>query len=335
MTVVLRRLAVVPVLGLVVITIVFALLRLLPTDASKILASQAGGATAAEASKIKTAIGLDASVPRQYWEYLSGLAHLDLGASYYGNVPVLDLLRNTVPVTLELTAAAMIMAILLGISTGIVAAARRNTWLDTSLRGFATVSVSLPWFALGVIFIVIFGVAFNVLPLFGRLSAGTTYSPKTNFVLIDAFIQWDFSYVGDWLRHLILPSLTLAITTAGFIMRITRAAFLDTLSEDYVQTAKMKGMRERRVLVRHVLRNASLPIVTIIGILVGSLLGGAVVTEKVFSYPGVGSLLVDGIEKRDFFVVQGAGLTIALLFILINTLVDVTYVVLDPRLRRT
>lgn len=334
MAIILRRLAIVPVVTLAVVTIVFALLRLLPTDAAKILASQAGGATAAEAAEIRTALGLDASVPQQYWEYVKGLAQLDLGASYYGNVPVLELLRGTVPVTIELTVAAMIMAILLGVASGIVAAARRDTWLDTSLRSFATVSVSLPWFALGVIFIVIFGVAFEVLPLFGRLSAGTTYEPKTNFILLDALIRWDFSYVGDWLEHLILPALTLAITTAGFIMRITRAAFLDTLSEDYVQTAKMKGMRERALLIRHVLQNAALPIVTIIGIQVGALLGGAVVTEKVFSYPGVGSMLVDGITKRDFFVVQGAGLTIALLFTLINTLVDVTYVVLDPRLRR-
>jgi peptide/nickel transport system permease protein len=332
-TVIVRRLALVPVVTLAVVTIVFALLRLLPTDAAKILASSAGGSTEAEAGQLREKLGLSASTPSQYVHYLNNLIHLDFGDSYYGNVPVSDLLRQTIPVTLELTIAAMLIATVLGVAGGILAAARRDGWLDTTIRGTSTLIVSLPWFALGVIFIVLFGVVWDVLPIFGRLPPGTEYDSTTNFVLIDAAIDDRWDLVWPWLQHLILPALTLGLTTAGFVMRITRVAILDTLSEQYVLTAKMKGMRERAILVRHALRNAAIPIVTILGILFGSLLGGAVVTEKVFSYPGVGSLLVDGIAKRDFYVVQGAALAIAIVFILVNTIVDVTYALLDPRLR--
>jgi peptide/nickel transport system permease protein len=333
LTVIARRLALVPVVTLVVITIVFALLRLLPTDAAKILAAGAGGSTEAESAQLKEKLGLNQSTPSQYAHYLDDLVHLDFGDSYYGNVPVSTLLRQTLPVTIELTVAAMLIATILGVAGGMLAAARRDSWLDTAIRGTSTVVVSLPWFALGVIFIVLFGVVWEVLPIFGRLPPGTQYDGTTNFVLIDAFVDNRFDLLWPWLQHLLLPALTLGLTTAGFVMRITRVAFLDTMSEQYVQTAKMKGMRERAVLIRHALRNAAIPIVTILGILFGAMLGGAVVTEKVFSYPGVGSLLVDGIAKRDFYVVQGSALTIAVLFILVNTLVDITYTALDPRLR--
>ncbi len=334
MSVIARRLALVPVVTLVVVTVVFALLRMLPTDAAKILASSAGGSTEAESAHLKAALGLDASVPSQYLSYLNDLIHLNFGESFYGNVPVSTLLGQTVPVTLELTVSAMIVATILGVAGGILAAARRDGWLDTGIRGTSTLVVSLPWFALGVIFIVLFGVVWEVLPIFGRLPPGTQYDGTTNFVLIDAVIDNRYDLVVPWLQHLLLPALTLGLTTAGFVMRITRVAILDTMSEQYVQTAKMKGMHERAILVRHALRNAAIPIVTILGILFGSLLGGAVVTEKVFSYPGVGSLLVDGIAKRDFYVVQGSALTIAVLFILVNTFVDIMYTALDPRLRR-
>jgi peptide/nickel transport system permease protein len=333
-SVVARRLALVPVVTFVVVTIVFALLRLLPTDAAKILASSAGGSTEAETSQLRESLGLNDSTPSQFADYLNDLVHLDFGESYYGNVPVSALLGQTLPVTIELTVAAMLIATILGVAAGIFAAARRDGWLDTGIRGSSTVIMSLPWFALGIIFIVLFGVVWNVLPIFGRLPPGTSYEGTTNFVLIDAVIDNRYDLVVPWLRHLLLPALTLGLTTAAFVMRITRVAILDTMSEQYVQTAKMKGMRERAILIRHALRNAAIPIVTILGILFGTLLGGAVVTEKVFSYPGVGSLLVDGIAKRDFYVVQGAALTIAVLFILVNTLVDITYTVLDPRLRR-
>jgi peptide/nickel transport system permease protein len=329
-----RRLALVPVVTLVVVTIVFALLRMLPTDAAKILASSAGGSTEAESAQLKAALGLDSSVPSQYLSYLSDLVQLDFGKSYYGNIPVATLLGQTVPVTLELTIAAMIIATILGVAGGILAAARRDGWMDTGIRGTSTLVVSLPWFALGVIFIVLFGVVWDVLPIFGRLPPGTQYDGTTNFVLLDAVIDNRYDLVVPWLQHLLLPALVLGLTTAGFVMRITRVAILDTMSEQYVQTAKMKGMRERAILVRHALRNAAIPIITILGILFGSLLGGAVVTEKVFSYPGVGSLLVDGIAKRDFYVVQGAALTIAVMFILVNTFVDIAYTILDPRVRR-
>ncbi|MFY1698536.1 MULTISPECIES: ABC transporter permease [unclassified Solwaraspora] len=334
-----RRLASVPLVLFVLASLVFLAIRRLPGSPSSTLAvSGTQGLTAEQISaneaRINEALGLDRPVWEQYLTYLGDLARLDLGRSFYGGNDVLGLLGGALPATIELTVAAMLIAVVLGVVTGVIAALRKDTWVDTTTRSIATVSFSLPWFALGVLSIVIFGVWLRWLPVIGRLPSQLDYRPTTNFVLLDAILQDRPELVWPWLQYLILPATTLALAMAGFITRIVRASVLEVLSDDFVRTARMKGLRERTILRRHVLRNAGLPIVTVLGLQFGSLLGGSVITETVFSYPGVGNLLVSSVLQRDYPVVQGAALAIALLFVLVNAAVDLFYLVLDPRLRK-
>ncbi|MHC3473498.1 ABC transporter permease [Streptomyces sp. 7R007] len=334
----LRRLAVIPVVLFALSSLVFVAIRLLPGSPATSLAA-GGNTTSAEQfnaneERVTKALGLDQPLPTQYGHFLDDLLHLRLGTSFYGSNSVLGLLGDALPATVELTLAAMAVAVLLGVVTGVVAALRRGSWLDTSTRAVATVSFSLPWFALGVLSIVVFGVWLRWLPVLGRLPSTLDYRPTTGFVLPDAILQNRPELVWPWLQHLILPAVTLALSMAGFITRIVRASVLDVLGDDFVRTARMKGLSEHAVVRRHVLRNAWLPIVTVLGLQFGSLLGGSVITETVFSYPGVGHLLVQGVLQRDYPVVQGAALAIALLFTLVNHAVDLLYTVLDPRLRK-
>jgi peptide/nickel transport system permease protein len=339
MKLVIKRLLAVPLVLLALATLVFITMRLLPGSPATSLA--AGGATqqtaaeiAENEAKINAALGLDKSLPEQYLTFLGDLVRLDLGRSFYGGNDITGLLGDALPATIELTLAAMLIAVLIGMVTGVVAALRKDTWVDTLTRTVGTVSFSLPWFALGVLAIVIFGVWLRWLPVIGRLPNDLDYRPFTNFVLVDAVLQNRPELVLPWLRHLVLPATTLALSMAGFITRIVRASVLEVLSDDFVRTARMKGLSSFAILRRHVLRNSSLPIVTVLGLQFGSLLGGSVITETVFSYPGVGNLLVDGILQRDYPVVQGAALAIALLFTLVNVGVDLLSLALDPRLRK-
>lgn len=339
MIMVLRRLlAIIPVL-LALATIVFLAMRWIPGSPAASLA--AGGATdltAAEISaneaKINTAFGLDKSLPEQYLTFLGQLLRLDLGVSFFGTNPVLKLLGDALPATIELTIAAMIIATAVGVVTGMIAAWRRDTVLDNTIRAGATVSFSLPWFALGVLGVVVFGVLLRWLPIIGRLPSSLGYNPTTGFVGLDAILQNRPELILPWLRHLILPASTLALSMAGYITRIVRASVLEVLGDDFVRTARMKGLADNQIMRRHVLRNASLPIVTVLGLQFGSLLGGSLITETVFSYPGIGNLLVTAVHQRDYPIVQGAALAIALLFTLVNVVVDLLYLVLDPRLRK-
>lgn len=331
-SIVARRLLFLPVIAFVVASIVFLVLRLIPGNAADVLAMQATSPD--ERQRIAAELGLDGTLLEQYGAFLLGVVTLDPGVSFYSGRSVRSLLVQTMPVTIELALASLVIMVVLGISLGAIAAAFRGRWVDTGARMFATLFFSMPWFWLGVLLIVIFGVYLRWLPTFGRLPPGLPYEPTTNFVLVDAFLQRRFDLVWPWLSHLLLPALAVGLTASGFIARITRASFIEKLSDDFVRTARMKGMSERRVFFRHVFRNAALPIVTIAGLQFGALLGGAVVSEVVFSYPGVGRLLVDAIFQRDLPVVEGAALLIAFLYILVNTLTDVSYTYLDPRLRR-
>jgi len=337
---VLRRLLAVPVVLLGLATLIFVALRLLPgSPATALAAGGASNSTAADitenAEQIKIALGLDKSLPAQYLSYLNDLVHLDLGTSFYGGTKVLRLVGTALPSTIELTVVAMLVAVGIGLISGLVAALRKDTWIDTSTRAVATVSFSLPWFALGVLGIVIFGVWLHWLPVLGRLPSQLDYRPTSNFIMLDAILQNRPELIWPWIQHLILPAITLALSMAGYITRIVRASVLEVLDDDFVRTARMKGLAEPAIVRRHVLRNAGLPIITVIGLQFGSLLGGSVITETVFSYPGVGVLLVHGVLQRDYPVVQGAALAIALLFTLVNVGVDLVYLVLDPRLRES
>jgi peptide/nickel transport system permease protein len=321
-----------PLVILGVATIVFIALRVIPGDAVNTLASQ-GGVSEEQRMEIREELGLGDPLYTQYAIFVGSLLRLDFGESFYSGTSVGGQIGDALPVTIELTIASVLIMLVVGVVGGIIAAAARGTWLDASLRGVATTLFSIPWFSLGIVLILIFSVELGWLPTFGRMPPTANYQPDTNFVLIDAVIQGRPDLIWPWIQHLILPAVCVGLTTAGFVLRITRASFLEVDQREFVTTARAKGMSERRVLTHHMARNASIPIVTIIGLLVGTLLGGAVVTEVVFAYPGIGQLLVQSILQRDFPVAQGAAIVIALTYVIVNTLTDLSYVVLDPRAR--
>lgn len=306
------------VLGAAVIA--FALLLLIPGDpAIALLGQEVSGP---ELARFRHLLGLDRPLPAQLGLYLWRIVHGDFGRSVTLHAPVLRLILSTLPATLELAVTSLILAIGLGIPLGLLAARKRGAMLDTGAMMVAQLGVSMPVFWLGVLLILLFAVKLNWLPSFGRGAP-----------LVFAMLSGDLGAVGDSLQHLILPAFTLAFFNLALLSRLTRWALLEVLEEDYVRTARAKGQRERIVLYRHALRNALLPIVTIVGLQFGNALGGAVVTETIYGWPGMGRLVVQAIGQRDFPVVQGAVLVLALLFSLVNVVVDLTYALIDPRIR--
>ncbi len=327
-----RRLAAIPVTIFAVATIVFIVLRVIPGDVVNQLAGVYG--TPAQREQTREALGLNHSILYQYVVYLDNLVHLNFGNSFVNGQPVSDILINTVPVTIELVVVAGIMMIVFGLTTGILAAVTRNSASDSALRGIAAVLFSIPWFFAGVLLLIMFTSIWPVLPSFGRLPPTTTYNPTTHFVLIDAVIQDRYDLVVPWAEHIILPAAAIGLTAAGFITRITRTSFIETMSQDHIRTARAKGVPSAQLYRSHVLPNAALPITTIVGLSIGGLLGGAVVAEVVFSYPGVGKELIDTIAQRDYPVVEGAAIVIATIYVLLNAFTDELYAFLDPRIKR-
>jgi peptide/nickel transport system permease protein len=314
-----RLLLLVPVvLGAALIA--FALLLLIPGDpAIALLGQEVSGP---ELARFRHLLGLDRPVPVQFGLYLWRLAHGDLGSSITLHAPVLQLITSTLPATLELAIASLLLSIGAGIPLGLLAARRRGGLLDTGTMVVAQLGVSMPVFWLGVLLILLFAVQLDWLPSFGRGPA-----------LVAAVGSGDAAGILDSLRHLILPAFTLAFFNLALLTRLTRWAVLEVLEEDYVRTARAKGQTERVVMYRHALRNALLPILTIIGLQFGNALGGAVVTETIYGWPGMGRLVVQAIGQRDFPVVQGAVLVLALLFSVVNVAVDLAYGLADPRIR--
>jgi peptide/nickel transport system permease protein len=310
-TYVLRRLAqIVPTL-FVVSLVVFGLMRLVPGDPAQVFAGQ--DATAAQIDIVRREFGLDRPVHVQYLIWLRRLLVGDLGVSYHTGRSVRELVTQKLAATIELTLAAMAIALAIGIPASVVAALRRKTAADHLATVTVLVGLSLPSFCLGIVLILVFAMWLHLLPPIGYVPFQE--SPGRN------------------LRFLVLPALTLGIILAAPIMRFMRAGMLDVLLEDYVRTARAKGLRERAVVTRHVFRNAALPTLTMVGLQVGELLGGTAGVEVVFAWPGVGRLMADSIFQRDYAVIQVVVLFLAVTFVVINLLVDVLYARLDPRIR--
>jgi len=300
--------------------VTFGLLLLLPGDpAIALLGQEISGENLL---RFRHLLGLDRPVAVQFGFYLWRLVHADLGSSITLQTPVLQLIGSTLPATLELAICSLILSIGLGLPLGLVAARRRGSMVDTATMALAQLGVSMPVFWLGVLLILLFAVKLQWLPSFGRGPA-----------LGAALFTGDGPGFWDALRHLILPTSTLAFFNLALLSRLTRWALLDVLEEDYVRTARAKGQWERIVLYRHALRNALLPVLTIIGLQFGNALGGAVITETIYGWPGMGRLVVQAIGQRDFPVVQGAVFTLAVLFSLVNVVVDLGYAIVDPRIR--
>jgi peptide/nickel transport system permease protein len=331
LTYIVRRLiAAIPVLfGLSVVLFLFV--RVLPGDPAIAILGQ--HATPALILQVNQALGLDRPVYVQYIGYVAGLLHGDFGASFVNGRPVLTDFLQRFPATIELTIGALIFAVGLGIPLGRLAARHPNGWLDGLITVVSLFGISVPIFVLGYTMVFIFAVVLHWLPATGQIDPRLGLEPVTHFVLIDAILGGRWDAFIDALKHLMLPAIALGSIPFAIITRITRAAVLDVSNEDYVRTARAKGLTERRVDSRHIMRNAWLPVTTIIGIEVGGLLGGAVITETVFAWNGVGSWVVEAIENHDYFVVQSSILIFALIFLVVNLVVDIAYAFLNPRIR--
>jgi len=303
-TYVARRLLVAIPTVLGVATVVFLLMRLLPGDPALVIAGPQ--ATAADIERLRHQLGLTLPFWQQYLTFLGRLSHADLGVSIRTGAPVIQEIFTRVPFTATLAFTSLLIAILIGVTAGVIAATRRNSSMDVSISGGAVFGASMPTYWLGLMLIILFAVHLRVLP-----AGGSDRGPIS----------------------LVLPAITLALFSTGLIARQTRSAMLEVLGQDFVRTARAKGAARTAVLIRHALRNALLPIVTVIGLQFGTLLGGAVPTETIFAWPGVGRLLVDSIGSRDYPVVQGVVLLLSVSFIAINLITDLLYAYVDPRIR--
>jgi peptide/nickel transport system permease protein len=325
-----RLLLLVPILlGLSIL--VFGWIRLLPGSPAQALLGER--ATPATIAQIRHQYHLDRPIYEQYWGYLHTIARLDFGTSISSRRTVLDEFKQRFPATVELALAAMIFAIGFGIPLGFLAAKRYGSFFDHASLVGSLLGISIPIFFLGLILKWIFAVKLGWLPSIGRESVLSTMKHPTNFYVLDAIIARDWAGLWDVIRHLILPAIALGSIPLAVVARITRASALDVQNEDYVRTARAKGMAPHVVDSRHVLRNALLPVVTIIGLQTGLLLSGAVLTETVFAWPGIGTWLAAAIFNRDYPVLQGGILFVAIVFVLVNLLVDISYAFINPRIR--
>lgn len=325
-----RLLLLVPILlGLSIL--VFAWIRALPGGPAEALLGER--ATAESIAQIEKQYGLDEPLPVQYVSYLKTVVQGDFGTSITTRQPVTEEIKRRFPATVELALAAGIFAIMLGIPLGFLAAKRHGGVLDHASLVGSLLGISIPVFFLGIILKYIFAVELGLLPTVGRISVLIDVDHPTGFYVLDAILAGNMEALWDVLKHLILPAVALGSIPLAIIARITRAAVLDVQNEDYVRTARAKGMSPGIVDRRHVLRNALLPISTIIGLQVGLLLSGAVLTETVFAWPGMGTWLVDAIDSRNFPVLQGGILFLAVIFVFVNLIVDVSYAIINPRIR--
>jgi ABC-type dipeptide/oligopeptide/nickel transport system permease component len=327
----LRRLALTIPILLGVSLLVFLMLHSAGGDpAQSILGARADPESIA---KLRQDLGLDRPLLVQYVAFLSGAVRGDFGRSYRSNTPVTTEIAARFPATIELAIVAMAIAVVTGVVFGTLAAVRRHSLLDYVSSTVVLLGVSIPTFWLGLILIIIFGLWMRWLPISGRVDPRLGADPSLPFLTLASVLHGNWAVAKDALRHLILPALTLAAWPAAIVARMTRASLIESLGQDYVRTARGKGLPEQLIVVGHAARNALLPVLTVVGLEFGTLLGGAVVTETIFSWPGLGQLTVTAIGARDYQMVQGVVVLLGAVFVLLNLLVDVLYAVLDPRIR--
>jgi dipeptide transport system permease protein len=312
--------------------IAFSFIRLLPGDPVALLSGERVMSPERHA-QISAQLGLDRPVVIQYLDYLWGVLHGDFGTSISTKGSVLAQFMNLFPATLELSLCAIIFAIVLGIPAGVFAAIKRGTVADQALMGTALIGFSMPIFWWGLLLIILFSGILGWTPVSGRISLMFFFPPVTGFMLIDSLLSGQQGAFKSAVSHLILPTIVLGTIPLAVIARQTRSAMLEVLSEDYVRTARAKGLSTFRVVGVHALRNAMIPVVTTIGLQVGVMLAGAILTESIFSWPGIGKWMVDSVFRRDYPVIQGGLLIIACLIMLVNLVVDMLYGLINPRIR--
>ena len=312
--------------------VAFSFIRLLPGDPVLLMAGERG-VSPERYAEITAQLGYDKPIWQQYLSYLNQLAHGDLGNSLVTKKPVLAEFLTLFPATVELGLVAIIIATLIGVPVGVIAAIKRGSWFDQISMTGALVGFSMPIFWWGLLLIILFSGILGWTPVSGRISLMYFFPPVTGFMLIDSLISGQAGAFKSALSHLILPSVVLATIPLAVIARQTRSAMLEVMGEDYVRTARAKGMPQRRVIGVHALRNAMIPVITTIGLQIGVLMAGAILTETIFSWPGIGKWMIDSISRRDYPVVQSGLLLIAGLVMMVNLIVDLTYGLINPRIR--
>jgi len=328
-----RRLALILPTFVGVTLLGFVLIHAVPGDPVEVRTGERG-ITPERLAYFRHEMGLDQPLWRQFLTYEAGLARGDLGKSVVTQESVWTEFKTFFPATLELATCALLFAIIVGLPLGVMAAVRRGTPVDYGLIGVSVTGASMPIFWWGLMAILVFSVSLGWTPVSGRIDELFYIEPVTGFLLIDSWLSGEPGAFRSAARHLILPAIVLGTVPLATIARMTRSSMLEVLGEDYVRTARAKGLAPGRVVVVHALRNALIPVVTVLGLQVGALLGGAILTETVFAWPGVGHWLVESVQRRDYNVLQGGTLLIAVLVMLVNLGVDVLYGVLNPRLRR-
>jgi peptide/nickel transport system permease protein len=326
----LRLAGVVPVLFLVTL-VLFVLLRVAPGDAADLLVPE--DATDEEVARIRERWGLDRPVLEQYWHFLINIVRLDFGRSYRYGQDVFQLIHDRLPATIELALVALAIAALIAIPLGILAALRKGSIIDGMVSVVAISGVSTPTFWLGILLVLFLSAELNLLPSAGRIPYGIEIPRVTGLNLVDAVLAGRFELLGLIASYIALPALTLAFNMVGIIARITRSAIIDVAQEEFITTAVAKGLTRGAIIRRHLLPNAAVPIVTILGLELGVLISGSIIVEVVFSWPGIGTLLYQAISVRDIPLTTGIVVTYTILFIVINVVIDVVYFLVDPRIR--
>jgi len=326
-----RRIALLVPTLLGVSVLAFSLIHLVPGDPAAVMLGERANARAV--AELRHEMGLDRPLPVQYWIFLTSALEGDLGRSIKTREKVSVEIAHRFPATFELALAAMLIAVGLGVPLGVLAARRRGGWLDAMVMTGSLVGVSLPIFWLGLLLLLWLSVGMGWFPLEGRADAALAVPAVTGLLTVDTLLAGRLDSFVDALKHLVLPALALGTIPLSVISRITRSSVLEVLRLDFVRTAWAKGLAERVVLAKHVLKNAFIPVLTVIGLQFGYLLGGAIITETIFAWPGLGRWLLLSVQARDFRAVQGGVMLVALVFVIVNLTVDALYAVLDPRIR--
>ncbi|MFW5942012.1 MAG: nickel ABC transporter permease [Chloroflexota bacterium] len=326
-----RILYAVPIM-LGVAVIVFVFVRMTPGDPVDIMMGQGGAISSGEIEQLQEEFRLNEPVPVQLWYFLGDAFRGDLGYSYIKKRPVVELIGDRLPATIELAGGSLFFALLVAFPIGIISAVRQNSLLDRLSMSFAFLGISMPSFWLGIVLILIFAVWLGWLPVQGRISSDVILQQRTGFYVLDSLVTRNWEAFWSALKHLVLPSVTLGAAVAAIVARVLRSSMLEVLRSDFVQLARAKGAPEWLVVVKHALRNALIPTVTVVGLQVGVLLGGNMIVETVFGWPGLGRMVVEAIFNRDFPLIQGAVMVYAFTFVAANLVVDVLYTYLNPKI---
>lgn len=312
--------------------VAFLMLAVTPGDPVEIML---GDQQASEAQRLalRQNMGLDLPLPERFGHFLKNVARGDFGSSYFHRRPVAEVILERLPATIELTLVALLVALTVAIPLGVLAAVEKNSWLDRLATLGSLLGISLPGFWLGLLLIILFGATWQILPVSGRSDVGTSVPPVTHFLLVDTLLAGNWPAFGSVVAHLVMPALTLGLPMAAVLMRVTRASMLEVLRQDYVTFAEAKGLAPLRVLFGHALKNALIPTVTVVALELGSLLGGSMIVETVFGWPGLGRVVVESIFTRNYPLIQAAILLYAVTYVLLNFGADLLYTVLNPRVR--